>query len=97
MKTYEQSVAAFKARANRQAFNPDDRELQEAFIAGILDVEDDLRNLLWAEHPECCGRPVVGAEYMGSVEHICCGCPEGALLNDKQVIATLRSQFPDPA
>jgi hypothetical protein len=24
---------------------------------------------------ECCGNPVVGAEYMGSVEQICCGTP----------------------
>jgi hypothetical protein len=28
------------------------------------------------EEPECCGKLVVGAEYMGSREMICCGEPE---------------------
>lgn len=56
---------------------------------------DFVRGLLWGEHPECCGVPVVGAEYMGQQEQVCCGCPEPALLNDAQIVATLRARFPD--
>jgi hypothetical protein len=55
---------------------------------------EQVRALLWEEHPECCGQPVVGAEYMGSVEFICCGNPEPALLNDAQIVASLRAMFP---
>jgi len=56
---------------------------------------DIVRNLLWDEHPECCGCPVVGATYMGDQEMVCCGQPEPALLNDKQIVATLRAKFPE--
>jgi hypothetical protein len=56
-----------------------------------------VESLLWDEHPECCGSPVVGAEYMGQQEVVCCGCPEGALLNDAQIVATLRAKFPKRA
>ena len=53
-----------------------------------------VRNLLWDEHPECCGCPVVGAIYMGEQEMVCCGQPEPALLNDRQIVASLRVKFP---
>jgi len=57
--------------------------------------EQQIRALLWDEHPECCGSPVVGAEYMGQQEMLCCGCPEPALLNDAQIVASLRAMFPE--
>jgi hypothetical protein len=62
--------------------------------AGPLSGDALIRSLLWDEHPECCGSPVVGAEYMGQQEMVCCGCPEPALLNDAQIVATLRTRFP---
>jgi hypothetical protein len=56
-----------------------------------------VRDLLWAEHPECCGCPVedYGGEYMGQREVVmsCCGNPEPALLNDAQIVASLRARF----
>lgn len=54
-----------------------------------------VRSLLWDEHPECCGRPAVGAEHGGMQEQVCCGNPEPALLNDAQIVASLRELFPD--
>lgn len=30
----------------------------------------------WVPVQVCCGNPVIGAEYMGAQEHICCGEPE---------------------
>jgi hypothetical protein len=60
-------------------------------------AEETVLDLLWNDYPECCGNPEVGAEYMGQREMICCGCPEPALLNDKQIVAALRAQFPAPA
>lgn len=60
-------------------------------------AETLVRDLLWNEHSECCGKPVVGAEYMGSQEMICCGCPEFSLLTDAQIVASLRALFPAPA
>lgn len=59
------------------------------------DVEAFVRDLLWNDHLECCGSPVVGAEYMGQQEQVCCGCPEPALLNDAQIVASLRARFPE--
>lgn len=58
-------------------------------------VEARVRNLLWDEHPECCGRPEVGASYGGQQEQVCCGCPEMALLNDAQIVSSLRAMFPE--
>lgn len=58
---------------------------------------DQVRALLWDEHPECCGSPVVGAEYMGQQEMVCCGCPEPALLTDAQIVASLRALLPEDA
>jgi hypothetical protein len=51
--------------------------------------------LLWDEHAECCGAPVVGAEYMGQQQMVCCGCPERVTLNDAQIVATLRELVPE--
>ena len=56
-----------------------------------------VRDLLWNTHPECCGCPVVGAEYMGSTEWVCCGQPSRDTLNDAQIVASLRERFPDPS
>jgi len=61
------------------------------------ETEAFVRDLLWNDHPECCGCPVVGAEYMGAQEMTCCGNPEPALLNDKQIVASLRARFPVPS
>lgn len=55
-----------------------------------------VRSLLWDEHPECCGRPVIGAQYGGQQEQLCCGVPEMALLNDAQIVASLRALLPLP-
>ena len=60
-----------------------------------MNEHDFIRDLLWNEHPECCGQPVVGAEYMGQSEELCCGCPEPAMLNDARIVATLRAKFPE--
>lgn len=54
-----------------------------------------VRSLLWGEHPECCGCPVAGAEYMGQTEMVCCGQPEQAFLNDAQIVASLRELVPE--
>jgi hypothetical protein len=59
------------------------------------DAEHFVRMLLWDEFPECCGNPTVGAEYMGVQEQVCCGCPEGALLSNAQIVASLRERFPE--
>lgn len=64
--------------------------------AGRGEIEPWLRALLWDEHLECCGRPVVGAEYGGMQEQVCCGCAELSLLNDAQIVASLRAAFPEP-
>ena len=53
-----------------------------------------VRSLLWDAHPECCGCPVVGTEYMGAREMVCCGEPSMDTLNDKQIVNTLRAEFP---
>lgn len=68
-----------------------------AVAPAALDAETFVRDLLWNEHPECCGCPVVGAEYMGQQEQVCCGNPEFNTLNDRQIVATLRSTFRDSA
>jgi hypothetical protein len=61
----------------------------------VLVAEAFVRDLLWSDHPECCGSPVVGAEYMGQQEMVCCGCPEPMPLNDAQIVASLRAKFPE--
>lgn len=55
--------------------------------------EDFVRMLLWDDFPECCGRPVVGAEYMGQQEMLCCGEPERQPLSDARIVAALRERF----
>jgi hypothetical protein len=64
------------------------------------DPETFVRMLLWDTFPECCGCPVedYGGEYMGQRETVmsCCGNPEPALLNDTQIVASLRERFPAP-
>jgi hypothetical protein len=74
-------------------------ELRSLDAGGIqaepLDAESFVRMLLWDTFPECCGNPVVGAEYMGSQEMVCCGNPEPAELNDAQIVASLRQRFPE--
>jgi hypothetical protein len=57
-------------------------------------AEEFVRMLLWDDFPgECCGQPVVGAEYMGQQEMLCCGNPEAARLTDAQIVAALRERF----
>jgi hypothetical protein len=63
---------------------------------GVVDSEF-IHELLWGEYPECCGNPVVGAEYMGQEEMVCCGCPEPSQLSDAQIVAALRERFPEAA
>lgn len=58
-----------------------------------LSAEEFVRMLLWDDFPECCGRPCVGAEYMGQQEMICCGEPERQPLSDAQIVAALRERF----
>ncbi len=62
--------------------------------AGEATAEAFMQNLLWDVHPTCCGSPVVGAEYMGSQEMVCCGNPDQDTLNDAQIVLTLRAKFP---
>jgi hypothetical protein len=57
---YETQLAAEAYQAGRRAGAEDMRER-------AAKVSDSAY--------ECCGNPVVGAEYMGSVEQICCGTP----------------------
>lgn len=58
-------------------------------------TDDYIHSLLWDEFPECCGQPVVGAEYMGQQEMICCGNAVPERLSDAQIVAALREQFPE--
>jgi hypothetical protein len=60
----------------------------------LQSAEEFVRMLLWDDFPECCGKPVVGAEYMGQQEMICCGNAEPAQLSDAQIVASLRERFP---
>lgn len=60
-------------------------------------AEEFVRRLLWDMFPECCGRPVVGAQFMDSQEIVCCGCPEPVLLSDAQIVASLRERFAERA
>lgn len=68
---------------------------QAPALVPLTDAESFVRSLLWDVHPECCGCPVVGAEYMGQQEQVCCGQPEMDTLNDKQIVASLRERFPE--
>jgi len=77
----------------RRVFDADARASQ---ALARVPLSDEVRHLLWGEHPECCGCPVVGAQYMGASEMVCCGNPEPALLNDAQIVASLRAMFPAP-
>lgn len=70
------------------------RRILTALTAAQARVEA-VETLLWDDHPECCGNPVVGAMYMDQIEMVCCGCAEPVLLNDAQIVATLRQQFPE--
>lgn len=56
----------------------------------------EISALLWDMHPECCGNPCVGAQYMGQNEMICCGQPQYDLLTDAQIVSSLRSLLPEP-
>lgn len=80
---------------------PKRKEIYKAMLSAVPEspssVEAYVRDLLWSEHPECCGSPVVGATYLDQQEFVCCGCPEPALLNAKQIVATLRMKFPEVA
>ncbi len=85
---YDHDAYWFKAEALKvldKAFAATEqpKDAAEAFV----------RDLLWNDQPECCGRPVVGAEYMGQQEMVCCGCPEPSSLNDAQIVASLRARF----
>ena len=60
--------------------------------SSFVDAETLIRDLLWNEHPECCGQPADGCDR-GDL--VCCGMFEPAMLNDKQIVATLRARFPD--
>jgi len=55
---------------------------------------EEARSLLWHAQPRCCGNSVIGAEYMGSVELVCCGEPELDELSDAEIIKRLREMFP---
>jgi hypothetical protein len=44
---------------------------------------------------ECCGDPVVGAEYMGEVERICCGTPIVSREAADDVADAIRARFPE--
>jgi len=57
---------------------------------------EEARSLLWNPQPQCCGNTVVGAEYMGSVELVCCGEPELDSLSDAEIVKRLREMFPQP-
>lgn len=70
--------------------------LADHIDAQAIEIEF-VRHLLWDAHPECCGQPVAGAEYMGSTEWVCCGAPQYDALNDAQIVASLRERFPEQA
>ena len=77
------------------ALTPEQRiEALEAELAACKRDAELVRSLLWDAHPECCGCPVVGTEYMGAREMVCCGEPSMDTLNDKQIVNTLRAEFP---
>jgi hypothetical protein len=70
-------------------------------VGGIpFDVtpEQFVRSLLWDDFPECCGCPTEGHPGDGYFQPPdgpqCCGCPEAVKLNDAQIVASLREQFP---
>ena len=62
--------------------------------------EQFVRSLLWDHFPECCGCPTEGHPGDGYFQPPdgpqCCGCPEAVKLNDAQIVASLREQFPSP-
>lgn len=47
--------------------------------------------LLWGEHPECCGNPEAVGYFGDSPAIDCCRCPNYARLNDAQIVASLRA------
>lgn len=65
-----------------------------ADLDAVRGIEDEVRHLLWGTHPECCGRPCVGAEYMGQCEMVCCGEFDSDTLSDAQIVVSLRARFP---
>lgn len=74
--------------------NPDDLRALLADLDAVRAIEDEVRHLLWGAHPECCGRPCVGAEYMGQSEMVCCGEFDSDTLSDAQIVVSLRARFP---
>lgn len=77
METLEQ-LAARIAKGYAYA---DDLEPQAVALAAVEEALAELQaagRIVDGEALECCGRPVVGAEYMGQQEMICCGRPEPA-------------------
>lgn len=68
------------------------REVEEDLLTTI----EEVNSLLWKPQPQCCGNSVVGAEYMGSVEMVCCGEPELDSLSDAEIVKRLREMFPNP-
>lgn len=59
----------------------------KAGIAATLDyVEGEMQAAYNNAGPECCGRGVVGGEYMGSKEIVCCGNPEPAWSKEDQAV-----------
>lgn len=53
-----------------------------------------VRMYLWDDFPACCGCPVVGAQYMGQKEMICCGNYEPSMLTDNAIVGHLRDELP---
>lgn len=67
----------------------DEPKLEEQSDAAFV------RDLLWSDHLECCGMPTATNHGVHGWEEHCCGRPEPALLNDAQIVATLRARFPN--
>ena len=76
------------------ACNPSAIRALLADLDAMRAIEDEVRHLLWGTHPECCGRPCVGAQYMGQSEMVCCGEFDSDTLSDAQIVVSLRARFP---
>lgn len=87
-------AAAIAAKADAELSKMRERVAE---LERDAEIVAQVRTLLWDDCLECCGRPVVGGEYMGQQEQVCCGQPEYVMLNDAQIVASLRALLPDAA
>ena len=71
-------------------------EQQRVDVAKLEAEQEFLRDWLQyidSPNPVCCGNSVVGAEYGGMQEMVCCGCPDADYVDLTDVVTAMNARL----